>query len=56
MNNNYNEDKNKIVNNYEKNIEKLNSGYKESKDKFISMLNEREKDINNKVVTNIVSL
>ncbi len=44
LNDNFLEDKSKLIANYEKNIEKINNGYKESKEKYLSLLSKRDND------------
>ena len=45
LNENFSQEKTKLVNYYEKNIEKLNLGYKESKEKYLILITQRENDI-----------
>jgi hypothetical protein len=42
---NFNQEKTKLINYYERNLDKLNNGYKESKEKYLSLLSQREDDI-----------
>jgi hypothetical protein len=42
---NFAQEKTKLINYYERNIDKLNNGYKESKEKYLSLLSQRENDI-----------
>ena len=42
---NFNQEKTKLINYYERNLDRLNNGYKESKEKYLSLLSQREDDI-----------
>jgi hypothetical protein len=42
VNTSYSEDKAKLIENYERSIDRLNFGYKESKEKFLNLINQQE--------------
>lgn len=42
---NFAQEKTKLINYYERNVDKMNSGYKESKEKYLNLLSQREDDI-----------
>ena len=49
-------EKNKLINSYELNINKLNNDYNESKDKYINYLNKIDVDIEHNINENKIEI
>ena len=47
---NFSSEKNKIINSYENTIEKLNEGYNDSKNKYLTVINQRDNEIKELIV------